>query len=91
MGRIIAYSTSDLRNMGMPYGVIFAGSSYYYFTRIYQVNKKAGAFAAFTVANFWIASVWTKLFFQHPKQEAVIRNNTNEIKHLKSLGRRLPF
>jgi hypothetical protein len=91
MGRIIAYSTSDLRDMGLPYGFILLGSNYYYFTRVFQKNKNIPALAAFTLVNFWVASTWTKLLAQNVKQEAVIRNNTNEINHLKALGRRLPF
>jgi hypothetical protein len=76
--------------MAFPYGCILVGSNYYYFTRFFQVNKNVKHQVAFTLVNFWVATVWTKLFFMHPTQEAILRNNHHEYLHLTKIGKRVP-
>lgn len=71
--------------------MIFLSSNYYYFTRVFRKNKNIPAAAAFTLLNFWVASVYSKALGQNVNQEAVIINNTLEIEHLKAMGKRLPF
>lgn len=69
-------------------GAIFLGSMWWYYQRVFKQNKNFVSLALFTVGSMFVSDIYARTLFVPPLQEAVMLNNSEEIKHREALKKK---